>query len=502
MSEESSHRQILRSTSIIGGASILNVFIGLLRTKVAALLLGPAGIGLIGLLQNLMSTASAVAALGFGTAGTRQIVEAAGRDDPDALAVARRALFWGTLLLSLVGAIAVWMLREPLAARVLGDPVWANEVGWLALGVFMTVAAGSQVALLNGLRRIGDMARISVSSGVLATVLGIAALLIWGKSGLLAFVLSTPLASLLMGHFYVARAPRIQSEATTSLRQISKQWYVLVRLGSAFMVAGLAATVGQLAVRSMIQHRLGADALGHFQAAWLISMTYIGFVLTAMGTDYYPRLTASIHDQAAVNRMVNEQTEVALLLAGPVFLVMLALAPWVIDLLYSGHFGEAATVLRWQVEGDILKVTSWPLGYLILAHGDGRTFMLSESVTMAVFVMLTWLGLGPLGIQATGIAFLGMYCVYLPLVYGIARSRTGFRWSKRVMVLLFILLVSATCVHFMADWSTLFAAVVGVVAGTAFGWHSFRRLLKLSGSNIKFVEKFQGIVGRAFFRKT
>ena len=47
-----------------------------------------------------------------------------------------------------------------------------------------------------------------------------------------------------------------------------------------------------------------------------------------MGTDYYPRLTATIHDPVATNRLVNEQTEVALLLAGPVLLAMLALAPW------------------------------------------------------------------------------------------------------------------------------------------------------------------------------
>ncbi len=112
-------------------------------------------------------------------------------------------------------------------------------------------------------------------------------------------------------------------------------------------------------------------------------MTYIGFVLTAMGTDYYPRLTAAIHDHATVNRLVNEQTEVALLLAGPVFLAMLGLAPWVIQLLYSSRFRPAVDVLRWQMLGDVLKVASWPLGFIILAAGDGRTFMLTESLAWA-----------------------------------------------------------------------------------------------------------------------
>lgn len=41
-----SYRRILKSTSVIGGASVINIGIGLLRSKVLAVLLGPAGVGL------------------------------------------------------------------------------------------------------------------------------------------------------------------------------------------------------------------------------------------------------------------------------------------------------------------------------------------------------------------------------------------------------------------------------------------------------------------------
>jgi O-antigen/teichoic acid export membrane protein len=58
------YRQILRSSSIIGGASFVGVLVALLRIKAAAILLGPAGVGLIGLLQSLMATAASVSALG------------------------------------------------------------------------------------------------------------------------------------------------------------------------------------------------------------------------------------------------------------------------------------------------------------------------------------------------------------------------------------------------------------------------------------------------------
>ena len=190
-----SYRQILRSSSIIGGASVINIAVGLLRVKVAAVLLGPAGVGLIGLLTSLAGTGSAVAGLGVGIVGTRQIAEAAGRNDGAAMAAARRALFWGTLGLALAGAAVFWALRGVLAVRVLGDASLAGDVGWLALAVGFTVAAASQTALLNGLRQIGDLARVSVLSAMLSTLLGVGALMLWGRGGLMAFVVAGPLAS-------------------------------------------------------------------------------------------------------------------------------------------------------------------------------------------------------------------------------------------------------------------------------------------------------------------
>jgi len=466
-----SYRQILRSSSIIGGASAINIVVGLLRIKVAAVLLGPAGVGLIGLLSNLAGTGSAIAGLGVGNVGTRQIAEAASRCDALALAAARRALFWGTLALALIGAAVFWVLRGELALRVLGDVSLAAEVGWLALVVALTVAAASQTALLNGLHRIGDLARVSVMSALLSTALGISALMLWGRSGLMVFIVATPLASFLVGHLYVARLPKVKAPRTP-MPVLVGHWHTLVNLGAALMVAGLVGTLGQLLVRTLVQRGLGTDVLGYFQAASTISMTYISFVLVALGTDYYPRLTAAIDDHTTVNRMVNEQTEVALLLTAPVFLFMMGLAPLVIELLYAHSFHPAANVLRWMILGDILKVACWPVGFIILAAGDGRTFMLTEMVATAVFVLLTWAGLSTFGLTAAGVAFIGLYAVCLPLTYRLAARKTGFRWTRTVWKLLGWLLVAAIMVLIVAATSAATGAIVGLAFGVSFGFYS------------------------------
>lgn len=479
MTEAHSYRQILRSSSIIGGASVVNILVGLLRAKAVALILGPAGVGLFGLFTNIVATASTLSGLGFGNVGTRQIAEASANEDPIRVAAARRALFWGTMALAALGGAMFWLLRGVIARHILGDAHLAGEIGWLAIAVSLTVAAASQNALLNGLRRIGDIARVSMGSALLSTCIGVVALLWFGRAGLALFVIVIPAASFLLGHLFVARLPRV-AQQRTELASLAAQWRVLATLGAAFMIAGLAGTVGQLVVRSMFQHELGVEALGHFQASWAISMTYIGFVLSAMGTDYYPRLTAVIGDHDAANRLVNQQTEVALLLATPVLLAMLGLAPWIIRLLYSSAFLEAADMLRWQVLGDFLKVMSWPLGFILLASGAGRTFMFTEWTAAGLFVALCALTLPVLGVQSAGISFLGMYAGYLPLVYWFAARRTGFRYSAAVIRLIGLGMGAGLAILFLSRQSTVAAATLGVLSSGIFGIGGLIRLAAMA----------------------
>lgn len=479
MNEEGSLRQILRSSTIIGGASVISLTLGVLRIKAAALLLGPSGVGLIGLLTSLAETTSNVVSLGIGNAGTRQIAEATGRQDGDGIDVARRALFWCALVLALAGGVLTWSFRDVLAAYVMNDVSLGGDVGWLAIAVMLSVAATSQTAFLNGLRQIGDLGRLTMFSAVLSTFLGISALLVWGQGGLMAFIISGPLASFVLGYLYVSRVPRSRLPPSR-FSVLTQEWRVLLPLGVAFMMAGLATTLGQLFVRTVVQRQLGTEALGYFQAASTISMTYIAYVLAALGADYFPRLTAAINDHTLANRMVNEQTEVSLLLAGPVLLVMMGLAPMVIELLYSRDFHPAGTVLRWQVLGDVLKVASWPLGFIVMAAGDWRKFMLAEFLAMAVFVSLTLIYLEPMGIAATGVAFLGMYIVYLPMIYVIARQKTGFRWTPAVKWLIGGLFFASILVILVAQWSASLGSVVGLLSGVVSGAYSAGRLARKS----------------------
>ena len=107
----STHSQILKSTAIIGGASVINVLFAIVRNKAMAVLLGPQGVGLMGLYSSIADLTQTLAALGIQDSGVRQIAEAVGTGDTDRIARTATVLRWVSVALGLVG--------RPLAHSVL-----------------------------------------------------------------------------------------------------------------------------------------------------------------------------------------------------------------------------------------------------------------------------------------------------------------------------------------------------------------------------------------------
>jgi PST family polysaccharide transporter len=467
-----SHRQIFKSSAIVGGASAVSIAIGVIKIKVLAVLLGPAGVGLVGIYQNIMNMASTLAGCGMGNSGVRQLAAAEGEEAT--LALVRRALWLANLVLGVAGMAILWLLRESVALLVFGDLTHVGEIGWLGPGVFLALIAGSQTALLRGLRRIGDLARVNIASALFSAILGISLVYMLGEAGVVWFVLLTPGISAVVASYYAARLPRPRTSG--DWRAIRLQWQAMLKLGIPFMAAGLLTLFTQLAARSIILHELGVDASGFFQASWAISVTYIGFVLGAMGADYYPRLTAVISEHSRARELVKEQSEMALLLAGPALLGMITLAPWVIEILYAADFAPATGLLRWQGLGDIFKVASWPMGFILVALGRGGIFIFTEFIWNAAYLGAITLGIGTYGLMVAGVGFCLSYLVYFLVLSGLASRLIGYRPGRENWVFMVFLLVPGGFTIYLFGLSPGWGYAVGLLATLMTGIYSIRRL--------------------------
>lgn len=472
---------------VIGSAQAVNILISIGRMKVLAVLLGPGGVGLFSIYNNLQGMVKQTAGLGMGSSGVREI--ASSRGEEITLSRVRRVLFAAHLVQGALAMVAVWLLREPIATWLFGDTAHTTEVGLIGIAIFLALLGTAQTALLHGLRRIADLGRISVLGAFIGTIAGLAAVWLWGESGLIWFILVQPLATVLIALHYTRRLPK-PTASNLSVVEIWNIWRPMAKLGAAFMLGGLATTATLLLVRGRISQELGLEAAGHFAAAWGITMTYVGFLLGAMGADYYPRLSEVIHDRVAAVRLMNDQAQLGLAIGGPVLLLLIGLAPWVITLLYSEEFRPAVTLLQWQTVGNVFKLASWAMSFSIVAAARAKTYFFMEITFNIVFLSMVMILLPRVGLNVTAYAFVAGYAVYLVTVYMLARHINGFRFQPLSLGLLGVHSGLAVGLLLLALMTPVAAAVASPLLASATGLLGLRVVLIKIGPGGRLTSRF------------
>ena len=423
-----SHHEILVSSVLIGGSSLLALLIGLVRTKAMAMLLGPAGFGLFGMYLAIADLTRSTAEMGINSSGVRQIAASVGTGDAARVALTAIVLRRVSIVLGLFGAALLAMVAVPVSTFTFGTEERAAAVAVLGLAVLFRLVADGQGALLQGMRRIADLAKIAVVGPLLGTAAGVAIVYVLGEEGVALAIVVTAGLGLAVSWWYVRQVPVARPVLLRS--EVVHEAGALLKLGFAFMTSGMLMMGAAYAVRTIVLRIEGLEAAGLYHAAWTLGGLYVGIVLQAMGTDFYPRLVGTIADDGESNRLVNEQARISLLLAGPGVIATLAFAPLALWLLYSPGFVAATEVLRWICLGIALRVVAWPIGYIIVARNARALFIATELFWAILNVGLTLVLVRSLGLEGAGVAFFLSYVAHGIVVYAIVRRLTGFRWSS------------------------------------------------------------------------
>jgi len=431
------------------------------------MLLGPTGVGLEAIYDSVVNLAKTLADLGTSSSGIRQIASAVTSGDKQRIAITVITLRRICIVLGVLGAALLYLLRIPISEMAFNSSAHSFEIGLLSAIVLLTTIAGGQSALLQGTRRIGDLAKMKILGTLAGAMVSIPFVYIWGRDGIVPYMIIAAAFGLLISWLYARRVPI--EKISVHFSDLAKETKNLLGLGLVFVATALMSTGALFLIRALVTRLEGIAGAGQFQAASALATIYTGFVLQAMGTDFYPRLTAAADDNERCNHLVNEQTEISILLALPGILFTLAVAPWVIQILYSDKFNQAAEILYWQVPGVFLQVNSWPIGFILLAKSRAKAFFWTDLSAYAVYVGLGWLGLHWFGLPGTGMAFSGLYLFHWIVLYCVAKKISGFRLSSE-NARLSVMGLAAICVILLArskvsePWSTIAGTAIALAS--------------------------------------
>jgi len=485
--QQPSYGQILKSTSLTGGSQVIGVAANIIRLKLFALWLGPAGIGLLGMYTAVMGVAGTIAGMGIRSSGVRQIAQAEASGDKKKVARITITIRRVSVGLGLCGTLLLIVFSRSISTLTFNTPEYAQALSLLAVTIFFHLVDGGQTAPIQGMRRIADLAKITVINAVVGSLLSLVIIYLFRDQGIELFLIVLSLVSLLTSWLYV-RNIKIKKTIVT-WKDSWVETRTLFSLGIVFMGTGLLSTGTPYLIRIVLSQKFGMAEIGMYQASMSLAWVYIGIILNAMGADFYPRLTAASDDNDLCNRLVNEQTEVGVLIAAPGVLITIALAPFVIQLFYSAEFLPAYEILRWQILGVMLRVVSWPLAFILLVKGKGKVYFLTELLAHCSHLLLFWFGVLLFGLTGAGMAYFGVYIFYIMIMAVVTFRISGFYWSAATLKVGAIAGALTTTV-FMSHYlfPPLWAALIGVLATMCMGIYSSRFFFRLIG-----VDKFMDL---------
>lgn len=493
MSEETeSYKQIFKSTSIIGGSQVITILVGIVRTKIAALLLGPFGYGIVSSLQATIDMMRQATGLGLNFSAVREISLGDAVEHPSVLSRIVTILRRWALYTGLLGMLVTVALCYPLSRYAFDSPDYAVHIALVSVVLLITSISSAQVAVLQGTRRLRQMALASVWGSVAGIVIVVPLYYFFGLSGIVPGLILTAGAALLISWHYIRRLKIGKTPMT--LTQTLRGGIGMAKLGFFIVMTGFVVALIMYTVRAFIVRQLGLDAVGWFQSAWSVSNVYFGIVLTAMGADFFPRLSTVHNDRIESNKLINQQLRMVLLIIAPLLVVMIACAPWVVRLLYSSQFEEAIPLLRWQLAGGIFTIVAWCLGVMYLAKNKGHLALLTESLwglLYLVFILGTW---EKLGFISLGVGYLVASVIKMFVTLWIVRRLGGFRFTvkslKDLIILTTLVLMALASVVWLSGWIQV--VLNGILLATA-GIYSYRRF--------NTIINIQEIVTKIFRRK-
>lgn len=477
---KSSYRQIFKATSIFGGVQIYNILIGIIKTKIIAVMLGPSGVGIISLYTSVIQMLTQATGLGIDQSGVRDIAEAYGSNNLNHISktlVTVRKIVWFTGLLGIVVCVSL----SPLLSRyTFGNSDYTYSFILLSLVLLFTQLGNGQSMLLRGTRQIKKLAKASILGATLGLFTSIPLYYFMGVQGIVpAFIISSIVVTVIFWYF----AKSVPTESCDlTLRETFRQGQVMIKLGIMLTISAFCASIVAYVIRAYISNQGGISDVGLFSAGFMIIETYVGMVFTAMATDFYPRLAAVNKFNTQLNLMTNRQAITSLLIVAPLIMLFIVFAPYLLTILYSQKFVPITIMIQLAILGVLFRTGSWSMSFILLAKADNKLYLIKELIAMSFMFLAYMVGYHYWKLTGIGIAFVAASLFHLLICYAFTAKSSKFSFSKEyyfiLLVQLAVILLTLCATFLLEGLSRILVYIVCIIFSLSM---SFRELDKRIG---------------------
>lgn len=438
-----------RAFTSLSLASGVSMAANLVRGKLAALFLGPAGVGIynqLSLMWNLFQISGSLGAFsGLVQHGSEAMIA------KDEAGLRRLASTWWILLtvFSCVLAAVGALFSPAISNLLLSDHgAHSNLVALTLVSIPFAVSAQVYRALLSAARLVPQLVRAQIGSDVGGAIVFVALTPVLGLTGAIIGFATIHLI------FYVMTALSVRKMlggAYVQPRASEFSWTV-VRSNLGFGAIALATiALSNLSIifvsRLLIDH-YGIEASGIFSNAWRIASVYLGAVTTTAISYYLPTLNRAGTDEE-MRRHVNAALRFYLYVLPLVMVAIMTAGEPIVRLILSGRFMAVAPILLLFVPAELMRVLAETINVPLYSRRMLRSFLIPYVLQAAIFIIGAYIALPAYGVMGAAAA------------YGIGTTATAIANLAATRVRLRITLERRTTIAFARALALLGGAMAG-----------------------------------------
>lgn len=476
-------KDIIKSVSKLSIPTFLNLLSSVIKNKIIALSIGPAGLGVYSQFLNILGLFGTV--LPVGSMGLIRYVSSLHNDNrqSEMLYLMRYFLVRNIVLSLLVSSVLVLFSTE-ISNLLFSTSEYSELIRIFSTVIIITLFVNMLDIYLKSIRQINKYVLFLTFNSIISIAVTVPLILSYQIYGaVLAIVLSALLCLLtgilILKKYKLISLPLIYERVE---RDVIKN---VLGLGLAVLASMVIQNITMLAIKSIIAGNFSLNAVGIFQCVFSISSSYFGVFFVVIGAYSIPKISAMKEDIEIVAEM-NSTFRFLLMIYMPVLVVIFALRSLIIPLLYSNDFILAKDLLIYQLPAEFIRAFSWAAGVWLIPKLNFAKWLLFEIIFYSLFLGLFVLMVNftKVGIYAASMSYLSSYIVFLIINFVYSYKIIKFKFEtkvKRQVVLTLIFLTISISVSFYSEFYGYFAAIVSILFWSLFSFtiEDFRQLFIL-----------------------
>ena len=464
---------VLKTMSIFGGVQTMSILCGVIRTKLVALWLGASGLGVFAIFNSACDLITSITQLGMRNTSVRSIVAAHSVGNLAEIATVVRRWAW---ILGLLGAVTMISAAPLLSLKTFGSYAYSGHFIALSVLVFLQSLNSAEHALMQGTQHFRLLAKSSlwgISAGLL---LSIPMFYFWRQQSIIpSIIVYTAATSVAILILHIRGLKPVKPVTAKETWDKGREFIILgIYMTGADFVSQLLSYV----FIAFLNISGGDSDVGYYQAGYTLVNRYIGMVFSAIIMEYYPRLSAVAQSKRRASVFVSHETILITMVLMPLVLIFITSAPLLVRILYTSDFQRIVPYISIAMIGVIFRGLSWSMAVVILAKGDGKVFLTTESLSCVAGLVLNIVSFRLWGISGLGVSYTVWYIIYTVIV-----AVVYFRCYRLTMPAKVIYIPIATAAVTAAGaWLALtvswIASLILAIPATAVSLTGLRRMLQ------------------------